>query len=65
MGLLSRIRALLFATERVIEPDRATVEELTRALSEFKREDPRASRLKELRARVEEELRRVEGGGPG
>jgi len=51
--------------ERRIEPDRATVEELVRALSEFRREDPRTSRLKELRAKVEEELRRGEGGSTG
>jgi hypothetical protein len=51
--------------ERRIEPDRATVEELVRALSEFRRKDPRTSRLKELRAKVEEELRRGEGGSTG
>jgi hypothetical protein len=65
MGLLSRIRSLFSMGERRIEPDRATVEELVSALSEFRREDPRTSRLKELRAKVEEELRRGEGGSPG
>jgi hypothetical protein len=65
MGLLSRIRSLFSMGERRIEPDRATVEELVRALSEFRREDPRTSRLKELRAKVEEELRRGEEGSAG
>jgi hypothetical protein len=65
MGLLSRIRSLFSMGEKRIEPDRATVEELVRALSEFRREDPRTSRLKELRAKVEEELRRGEGGSAG
>jgi hypothetical protein len=65
MGLLSRIRSLFSMGERRIEPDRATVEELVRALSEFRRVDPRTSRLKELRAKVEEELRRGEGGSTG
>jgi hypothetical protein len=65
MGLLSRIRSLFSMGERRIEPDRATVEELVRALSEFRREDPRTSRLKELRAKVEEELRRGGGGSTG
>jgi hypothetical protein len=65
MGLLSRIRSLFSMGERRIEPDRATVEELVRALSEFRRKDPRTSRLKELRAKVEEELRRGEGGSTG
>ncbi len=65
MGLLSRIKSLFSMGERRIEPDRATVEELVRALSEFRREDPRTSRLKELRAKVEEELRRGEGGSTG
>jgi hypothetical protein len=65
MGLLSRIRSLFSMGERRIEPDRGTVEELVRALSEFRREDPRTSRLKELRAKVEEELRRGEGGSTG
>jgi hypothetical protein len=65
MGLLSRIRSLFSMGERRIEPDRATVEELVRALSEFRREDPRTSRLKELRAMVEKELRRGEGGSTG
>jgi len=51
--------------ERRIEPDRATVEELVRALSGFRREDPRTSRLRELRARVEEELRRDVGRSAG
>jgi hypothetical protein len=65
MGLLSRIRSLFSMGERRIEPDRATVEELVRALSGFRREDPRTSRLKELRAKVEEELRRGGGGSTG
>ena len=51
--------------ERRIEPYRATVEELVRALSDFRREDPRVSRLRELRAKVEEELRRGEVGSTG
>jgi hypothetical protein len=65
MGLLSRIRSLFSMGERRIEPDRATIEELVRALSEFRREDLRTSRLKELRAKVEEELRRGEGESAG
>ena len=65
MGLLSRIRSLFSMGERRIEPDRATVEELVRALSDFRWEDPRVSRLRELRAKVEEELRRGEGGSTG
>jgi|GEM_PF-1397873 hypothetical protein len=65
MGLLNRIRSLLSMGERRIEPDRATVEELVRALSGFRQEDPRATRLKELRAKVEEELRRGDGGSAG
>jgi len=65
MGLLSRVRSLFSMGERRLEPDRAMVEELVKALSGFRREDPRASRLKELRAKVEEELRRGEGGSTG
>ena len=65
MGLLNRIRSLLSMGERRIEPDRATVEELVRALSGFRQEDPRATRLKELRAKVEEELGRGDGGSAG
>ncbi len=39
-----------------MEPDPVRVEELRRLLSDFRREDPRATRLRELRRRVEEEL---------
>ncbi len=65
MGLLGRIRSLFSIGERRIEPDRAMVEELMEALSAFRHEDPRASRLRELRRKVEEELGRGEGGGGG
>ncbi len=65
MGLLSRILSLLYPKDRTVEPDRSTVEALVGALSGFRREDPRASRLRELRARVEEVLRRGDGGDTG
>ncbi len=65
MGFLNRIRSLLSIGERRIEPDRAKVEELVRALSGFRQEDPRVTRLKELRAKVEEELGRCDGGSAG